>query len=57
MHIFLKCSVTRVSRYNSPKSPANWVLRVDFIVARFAWPLHVPNTDVTTKSNKNSECK
>ena len=40
--MYFKCSVTRVIRYNSPKNPAKWVLRVvlhvlrvDFLVTRF----------------------
>ena len=41
--IFFNCSVTRGIRYNSPKNPENWmlrvvlrvVLRVAFLVTRF----------------------
>ena len=28
-----------------------------FLLHAFAWPLHLPNIDVTTKLSKNSECK
>ena len=45
----------RVTRYNLPKNHANWALRV--VLHAFAWPLHLPNIDVTTKFSKNSECK
>ena len=45
----------RVTRYNLPKNHAKWALRV--VLHAFAWPLHLPNIDVTTKFSKNSECK
>ena len=28
-----------------------------FLLHIFAWPLHLPNIDVTNKLSKNSECK
>ena len=28
-----------------------------FLLHAFAWPLHLPNMDVTTKLSKNSESK
>ena len=30
---------------------------LNFLLHDFAWPLHLPNIDVTTKLSKSSECK
>ena len=34
-----------------------WCYVLTFLLHAFAWPLHLPNIDVTTKLSKNSECK